>query len=134
MPSPPSPDDSSRLTAVERAQKEHHVEHVRERGEIEAKVAEMNAAAIKHVEAIVAPFAPLALDVAQLKTDTAKQTPIIQRLDRRSRRSEVERKRRAILDEGARADKALWKKRWRSLGVALGILAALAEIYHGLHG
>lgn len=102
--------------------------------DVTSEVRDMNEAAIAHVEKIVAPFAPLAQDVAQLKKDTERQTPIIERLDRRSKRADVERKKRSVLDGEKRRVEALWKKRWRAFGVVLGILAAIAEIYRGLRG
>ena len=104
------------------------------KSDVKDDVHEMNQAAIAHVERIVAPFAPLAQDVAQLKKDTATQTPIIERLDRRSRRADQERKRRSILDAQRRKEQATWKRRWRMLAFVLGLLAAAAELYRGLRG
>ena len=112
-----------------------------ERAELDAhkssvvgEVKEITQAAIAHVERVVAPFQPLAQDVAQLKTDTAKQTPIIERLDKRSRRADAERKRRTILDEQKRHDAAKWRKRWRAGLAVLGALVAAAELYRAIKG
>ena len=116
------------LGREDRAELEAH------KSDVVAEVKDITNAAIAHVEKVVAPFQPLAQDVAQLKADTAQQTPIIERLDRRSKRADEERKRRAILDEQKRVDAAKWRKRWRAGVAVLGAIVALAELYRAIKG
>lgn len=114
--------------------KDERVELDAFKSDVVGEVKEVTAAAIAHVERVIAPFAPLAQDVAQLKRDTAKQTPIIERLDKRSKRADAERKRRAILDEAKRHNDTVWRRRFRRGVAALGILVALAELYRAIKG
>ncbi len=102
------------------------------KGDVVHEVKVTNDATRVYVERLVAPLLPLAQDVNELKKDTAKQTPIIERLDKRSRRADAERKRRSIIDDEARKDALKWKKRWRSAVAILGVFVALAELYHAL--
>lgn len=104
------------------------------KGDVVHEVKVTTDAAIAHVEKIVAPFAPLAQDVAQLKADTARQTPIIERIARELRRSAKERKKRSILDGQKHEDAAKWKRRYATGAGLLATIAALAEIYRALKG
>jgi hypothetical protein len=104
------------------------------KGDVVQEVREIKEAAVRDCEAVIAPFRPLAQDVAQLKTETAKQTPIIMKLEKESKRAAHERKKRAILDEERARDAAKWKKRYRAGLAVLGAIAAVAEIYRALKG
>ena len=116
------------LGREDRAELEAH------KSDVVAEVKDITNAAIAHVEKVVAPFQPLAQDVAQLKADTARQTPIIERLDRRSRRSMEEMRRRKAMDEQKRLDAVKWRKRWRAGAAVLGAIVALAELYRAIKG
>lgn len=116
------------LDKHDRAELEAH------KSDVVADVKVITEAAKAHVERVIAPFQPLAQDVAQLKADTAKQTPIIEQLDKRSRRSMAEMKRRKILDAQKREDAAKWRKVFRRGVALLGVVVALAELYRAIKG
>jgi len=90
------------------------------KGDVVHEVNEIKKAAVADCEAVIAPFRPLAQDVASLKTETAKQTPIIEQLEKESRRAARERKKRTILDEQRARDAAKWRKRYRAGLAVLG--------------
>lgn len=104
------------------------------KSDVTSEVKATTDAAIAHVEKIIAPFAPLAQDVQQLKLDTKEQTPIIKKLWRESRRAAKEREKRSTLDHQKQLDAAKWRKRYRTAAGALAFIAAAAEIYRAFKG
>ena len=54
MSPPLTPEEAKRLEALERWKKEHEADHARLREDLTLKVADMNDAAIRHVERAVA--------------------------------------------------------------------------------
>ena len=104
------------------------------KGDVVREVREIKDAAVRDCEAVIAPFRPLAADVAQLKADTAKQTPLIERIAKELKRSADERRRRHILDKQKSEDAARWVRRRRTALALLGAIAAVAEVYRAFAG
>ncbi len=116
------------------------------RSDVHEEVREMNAAAIRHVEKIVAPFTdvPQRLGAVEKQTtatqaETAKQTPILETLEAEAKRAKKaridakkERIKRSTLDEDKREREASWSKTRKRIAAGLGIFVLLAEIYHYL--
>lgn len=107
------------------------------RSDVHAEVKEMNAAAIRHVEKIVAPFTDVPQRLGVVEGETKKQTPILESLAKEAKRAKkaridakAERIKRSALDEDKRSREESWNKNRKRIAAVLGLLVLAGEVYH----
>ncbi len=115
-------------------------------------VTDITEAAKRHVEKVVAPFAPLAQKVSKIEAETAAQTPILEdlkteaglakkariaarkeRIKRRTLDADRRKREEAEAKEKKAKDAAWYKWRKRVAGI-VATFVALAELYNLLRG
>ena len=116
------------------------------RSDVHAEVKEMNAAAIRHVEKIIAPFTDVPQRLGALeeqttatKEETAKQTPILESLEEEAKKAKKariaakkERITRSALDKDKREREEAWDKTRKRIAGILALFVTVAEIVHYL--
>lgn len=107
------------------------------RSDVHQEVKEMNAAAIRHVEKIVAPFTDVPQRLSVVEGETKKQTPILETLAKEAKRAKkaridakAERISRRALDEDKRKREEAWNKNRKRIAAILGLLVLAGEVYH----
>jgi hypothetical protein len=135
--------------------KEERLELEAFKSDLKTELSDMNDAAVRHVERIVAPFAALresaesmngrvtqlekhaemqSQRMATLETHTTAQTTILKGLEKESVKNKKDRIARREERVERKALDEQWRKNRRWITFALGLFVAAAEIYHNCHG
>jgi hypothetical protein len=110
------------------------------KSEVKSEVKEMNDAAIRHVERIIAPFTDVPQRLGTIEEHAEAQVGILNELKEESKKAKAarvasrkERLKRAALDEVREQQEAKWRTYRNWILRVLAVLTAAAELYRALH-